>query len=194
VGGVDALEYTQLESGELARLFPDCRLLEGAEASEAALRADNQPRRFRHFACHALHDPRSPAESALLLSAGGGENGRVSAPEIASLNLPAGLSMLSACETALGRRGDEASAGLPRAFLAAGSRGVVASLWKVDDLSTAVLVKHLYRGLERGLPADRALQEAQEAVRRWVHPHPAYWAAFCLTGQPQPEPGLSRDR
>lgn len=194
VEGQAQLEYTALEAGELARLFPDCRLLEGKAASESALRQDVGARRFRHFACHAWHDSRSPAECALLLSPGEGLDGRLAAPEIAGLDLPTGLSMLSACETALGRPGEEASAGLPRAFLAAGSRGVVASLWKVDDLSTAVLVKHLYRGLARGLPADRALQEAQAEVRRWVHAHPAHWAAFCLSGQPLPEPQVAKGR
>ena len=71
--------------------------------------------------------------------------------------------------------------------MAAGSRGVVASLWKVDDLATAVLVKHLHRALAAGDPADVALQKAQQAVRVWVNGHPAYWAAFCLSGQPRPE-------
>lgn len=194
VSGLESLEYTSLEAGELRRLFPDCRLLEGREASEEALREDTSTRRFRHFACHALHDSRSPAESTLLLSAGERDDGRASAPEIAALELPTGLCVLSACETALGRQGEEASAGLPRAFLAAGCRGVVASLWKVDDLSTAILVKHLYRGLARGLPADLALQEAQRAVRSWMHPHPAHWAAFCLTGQPLPEAAPARGR
>ena len=192
--GVEPLEYTGLEAEELSRLFPDCLLLSGDRAGEGELRADRPARRFRHFACHAQHDPRSPAESALLLSPALGDDGRLSAPEIAGLDLPAGLTMLSACETGLGRSGEEASAGLPRAFMVAGSRGVLASLWRVDDLATAVLVKHLYRALRRGLPADLALQEAQEAVRTWVDPHPAYWAAFCLTGQSRPEPASAGSR
>jgi len=192
--GMEALEYTRLESGELMRLNPAALLLEGEAATEAALRDDQVGRRFRHFACHALHDPRSPAESALLLGMGAGQDGRLSAPEIAALELPAGLTMLSACETALGRGGEEAGAGLPRAFMAAGSRAVVASLWKVDDLATAVLVKHLYRALAAGDAADVALQKAQQAVREWVNGHPAYWAAFCLTGQARPESGTTRAR
>lgn len=194
VPGMDALEYTALEVAELGRLHPAARLAVGAKATPADLRGDGAARRFRHFACHAVHDPRSPAESALLLSPAPGSDGRLAAPTIAALDLPAGLTVLSACETALGRGGEEASAGLPRAFMAAGSRGVLASLWKVDDLSTAVLVKHLYRGLAEGRPADLALQEAQQAVRRWVHPHPAHWAAFCLTGQPLPEPRVVTGR
>jgi hypothetical protein len=184
--GFATLEYTGLETGELARLSPDSQVREGRLATETSVREDAGARRVRHFACHALHDPRSPAESALLLAAGPRDDGRVAAPEIAACELPTGLTVLSACETALGRSGEESNAALPRAFLAAGSRGVLASLWKVDDLSTAVLVKHLYRGLAAGLPADLALQEAQRAVRVWVHGHPAHWAAFCLTGQPTP--------
>ncbi len=185
--GMDALDFTSLESDELLRLHPGSRLLQGSAATEASVAADGDARRFRHFACHAVHDARSPAQSALLLGAGAGRDGRLAAPEIAALELPTGLTMLSACETALGRTGEEAGAGLPRAFMAAGSRGVVASLWKVDDLATAVLVKHLHRALAAGDPADVALQKAQQAVRVWVNGHPAYWAAFCLSGQPRPE-------
>lgn len=187
--GMADLEYTGLEIGELARLSPQARLFGDAAATEVSVREDNGARRVRHFACHALHDARSPAESALLLAPGPREDGRLGAPEIAAMELPTGLTVLSACETALGRTGEESSAALPRAFLAAGSRGVLASLWKVDDLSTAVLVKHLHRGLAQGLPADVALQRAQREVRTWVHGHPAHWAAFCLTGQPEPRTG-----
>ena len=63
-----------------------------------------------------------------------------------------------------------------------GARQVLVSLWKVDDLSTAVLVKHFYRNLAAGQDSAEALRRAMLEVRRVLNPHPAYWAAFTLAG------------
>jgi CHAT domain-containing protein len=67
----------------------------------------------------------------------------------------------------------------------AGARRVVASLWQVDDESTAELMKRFYRGmLERRLPPAAALREAQlelAATERWRSPF--HWAAFVLQGE-----------
>ena len=67
----------------------------------------------------------------------------------------------------------------------AGSRRVVASLWKVDDEATGALMTTFYRGLfERGLTAAAALRAAQVDLltnSRWTHPF--YWAAFVLQGE-----------
>jgi hypothetical protein len=67
----------------------------------------------------------------------------------------------------------------------AGARGVVASLWKVDDEATAELMRHFYRGLLRdNLPPAAALRAARIEVwraRRWRAPY--YWAAFVLQGE-----------
>ena len=180
--GQPPLEFAGLESASVLESWPAGRLSTGEAASEAALAGASAPSLFRHFGCHALHDPRSPAGSALLLAPGGGADGRLTAPELAALELPCELATLSACETGLGRSEGEESGDLPRAFVAAGARGVVASLWKVEDLATAVLVKHFYRELAAGQPPDEALRRAQLAVREWVHPHPAWWAGFFLSG------------
>ncbi len=73
------------------------------------------------------------------------------------------LAVLSACETGLGDvAGGEGTFGLQRAFHLAGTRDVVASLWKVPDQSTAALMALLYRNLwEKNLPPLEALRQAQ---------------------------------
>ncbi len=75
--------------------------------------------------------------------------------------------------------------GLVRGFMYAGSRRVVASLWKVDDEATAELMKIFYRGmLKEGLRPAAALREAKVEMRRdkrWQSPY--YWAAFELQGE-----------
>ncbi len=76
------------------------------------------------------------------------------------------LAVLSACETGLGDvAGGEGVFGLQRAFHLAGTRNVVASLWKVPDAATAALMGEFYKALwEEGLPPVLALRKAQLAV------------------------------
>jgi CHAT domain-containing protein len=112
--------------------------------------------------------------------------GSLYAYEIYGLDLPVDLVVLSACRTALGPqvRG-EGLMGLTRAFFHAGAARVLVSLWNVNDQATAELMGRFYRGLlERGLPAGRALQEAQLSMLRdprWQAPY--YWAGFTLQGE-----------
>jgi CHAT domain-containing protein len=106
--------------------------------------------------------------------------------EVYNLRLPAELVVLSACQTALGReiRG-EGLVGLTRGFIYAGARRVVASLWQVDDESTAALMKRFYRAMLKDgrRPADalRVAQLEMSQTRRWSAPF--YWAGFVLQGE-----------
>jgi CHAT domain-containing protein len=76
--------------------------------------------------------------------------------------------------------------GLSRGFLQAGARGLLASLWRVSDCSTADLVTGFFSGLKkdaRGGP--EALRAAKlELMRRREYAHPYYWSAFVLLGTP----------
>ena len=74
--------------------------------------------------------------------------------------------------------------GLTRGFLYAGASNVVASLWEVEDRTTAELMTHFYGALKAGSSKKAALQEAQSALRK-RHPEPMFWAAFYLTGHGQ---------
>jgi len=55
-------------------------------------------------------------------------------------------------------------------------------LWKVDDLTTAILVKRFFRNLKKGFSRAQALQKAQLFVRENINDHPVFWAAFNVTG------------
>jgi CHAT domain-containing protein len=105
------------------------------------------------------------------------------ARDITHLPLAADLVVLSACETALGREVlGEAPMSIAHSFLRAGAGSVVATLWKVPDTSTALLMKEFYRQmLQEHRSPQAALQRAQESLRaqpRWSDPH--YWAGFQL--------------
>ncbi|MBU1651306.1 CHAT domain-containing protein, partial [bacterium] len=96
------------------------------------------------------------------------------------------LIALTACETGSGvtMSGDDI-AGVSRGFMVAGTPRLVSSLWEIDDLATAILVKHFYRNMKGGDAPASALQKAQIHVRDRINPHPAYWAALLLMGEPK---------
>jgi CHAT domain-containing protein len=94
----------------------------------------------------------------------------LTAEEVGSLDLRGtDLVVLSACETGLGcTAGSDGVIGLTRAFLTAGSRSVVSSLWKVDDAATSFLMQEFYRNLweRRYSSKSEALRQAQLTVLR----------------------------
>lgn len=118
-----------------------------------------------------------------------GEDGWVTAEEIGMLDLTGTeLVVLSACETGLGDvRTGEGVSGLRRAFLHAGARSLVTSLYKVPDDATQRLMSSMYKRLAAGSNVQAALREAQLemiAERRKEHggAHPFFWASFILVG------------
>ena len=117
---------------------------------------------------------------------GQAQDGFLRMNELFNLRLPADLVVLSACQTGLGKeiRG-EGLIGLTRGFMYAGAQRVVSSLWQVDDLATAQLMKQFYSGmLKDNLPPAAALRAAQLAMRkekRWSSPY--FWAAFSIQGE-----------
>jgi CHAT domain-containing protein/uncharacterized protein HemY len=146
--------------------------------------------RYVHFATHGILNSEHPELSGIVLSLvneqGQPVDGFLRLHEIYNLNLPADLVVLSACQTGLGKeiRG-EGLIGLTRGFMYAGAPRVVASLWKVDDVATAELMKRFYRGmLKENLRPAAALRQAKVEMwkqKRWNAPF--YWAAFELQGE-----------
>jgi CHAT domain-containing protein len=110
------------------------------------------------------------------------EDGVLTAYEISHLDLSNALLVtLSACETALGGIEDnEGVYGLQRGFKMAGVRQVLISLWTVPDKETTELMINFYNNLLLDHNVNKALQEAQLAMKKKKYP-PYYWAAFVLT-------------
>jgi CHAT domain-containing protein/Tfp pilus assembly protein PilF len=106
-------------------------------------------------------NPMTGLENAQLVPT---EDGILTAEEAQALDLRGTeLVVLSACQTALGDlEAGQGVLGLQRAFEAAGARAVVASLWRVDDAATAVLMERFYANLwTKRLPTLEALRQAQ---------------------------------
>jgi CHAT domain-containing protein len=143
--------------------------------------------RILHFATHALLDNAAPMYSKLLLAQEGdlgGEDGLLEAREILQQRWNADLVVLSACQTARGRKaGGEGILGMSWACLAAGARQVVATQWSVRDDSTKALMVKFHQELLAGTPPAEALRRAQVYVRAqppWAAPY--HWAGFVLVG------------
>jgi CHAT domain-containing protein len=136
-----------------------------------------------HFAVHGLYDRRSQSGPSLLLAQDGTGPGNLSSHEILQLHLPrTRLVFLAACNTQPGPlSASEGPLGLAHAFLAAGVPAVVASLWAVDDESTARLSVRFHREIRQGTDPITALRDAQMAELS-ADPHDWTWAAFEVLG------------
>lgn len=115
----------------------------------------------------------------------GSEDGVLTALEVANLRLRGTeLVVLSACETGVGEVGNgEGVYGLRRAFVIAGARSSVFSLWRVNDEATKDLMVKYYQRLQQGMGRTEALRQTQlEMLRSPEYQHPYYWAAFLPAG------------
>lgn len=178
---------------------------------ELRLGADVRPSLFResllgythlHIAMHGHVDSEDPRHSGLVLSWDAGDQGFVPLEDVLDLDLDAELVVLSACDTAGGRvvRGEGVQS-LASAFIEAGSRSVVASLWRIEDRDAAEFMKDFYERYQgSGIHPARALRSSKLEFRRLrdrgkgvangdmgpeaATAHPYNWAAFVLIGVP----------
>ena len=185
-------------------------MVSGEENLESYFKRQASQFEYIHLATHGILSPDQPLYSYLLMTPSESEDGRLTVHEIMDLNLSANLVTLSACETGLGSMDDgDELVGLSRAFLYAGTRAVIVSLWKVDDISTSMLMTKFHQYVKEGRSAVEALSMAQRAMMEsefetsdsrgedleWdssikesiqqgnkYREHPYYWAAFVLIG------------
>jgi CHAT domain-containing protein/Tfp pilus assembly protein PilF len=213
-----ALSGTAREARAIEQELPGARLLLGAAATEAAIKAVEGPS-LLHIATHGFFLPRDerPAASALgapldeapalsrespLLRSGlafaganlrrsGADDGILTALEASSLDLDGtALVVLSACDSGVGEssRG-EGVYGLRRALVIAGAATQVMSLWRVDDEATRDLMIAYYGALRAGEGRGEAMRRAQRALlARPEMAHPFFWASFIVSGDDAPLP------
>lgn len=205
------LPFSAAEASVVSSIFDGGRRLVGARANEAALSDLAEQGALGelavlHVASHALLDRKFPRRSSLVLSHPNWEratshrspsDGRITTDDIElSWDLPAELLTLSACQTGSELWNLDGASSFVTAALAARTRSVLASRWKVNDLATYLFMEHFY-GLLAGLDGEEPLPKA-EALRRtrvWMREqrdeqgrrlfgHPVYWSSFVLFGDP----------
>jgi CHAT domain-containing protein len=115
------------------------------------------------------------------------EDGIMTAVDVTAMDLlDTEMVVLSACETGLGQiQAGEGVLGLRRAFVLAGAKTLLMSLWKVPDQHTQELMVDFYQRALEGEPRAQALREAQLAIKK-RYPDPFYWGAFICQGDPGP--------
>lgn len=193
---VDALPASRDEVEAVRRSFGGAGVVRtaiGTQATKRFLRTTLADQRIVHFATYGVLNKHNPLFSFVELAADSeaGADGRLEVHDVFSLDLHARLVVLSACQTALGSgsladvpAGDE-WVGLTEGFLYAGAARVMATLWPVEDRSTATLMEQFYHELAAGAPEGDALARAQRlALRNPATADPFYWAGFTLSGGP----------
>lgn len=177
----------------------DADELSGFDASrEKFLTTNISDYKILHFATHGLINGERPEISGIVLSRFDENRNRIKGTirlqDIYALNLESDLVVLSACDTGIGKNiKGESLMSLNNAFLQSGSKAVVSSLWKVDDLATLELMRNFYREMSgENVSSSAALRLAQ--IKMWENPQyksPFYWAAFTFHGDFQTKPEFS---
>lgn len=170
------------EAARIAALYPESELLLREAAaldvvSEQLSRAD-----VVHFGAHGRLGGRRPELSRLLLAERPGAASDLFARDVFGLRTHARAVVLAACNSATTRAGSAGLTTLVDAFLAAGARSVVASLWQVDD--TTDVFYELHYSLRSERDAALALQAVQRAAihSRTSDADPRRWAGLVVFG------------
>ena len=176
------LPYSEIEIDNAALFFPDALKLSRSEASETNLKEKASSYDVLHFATHATFDNDAPFNSALLLASDGINDGKLTVEEIYQLKLKPSLVVLSACETGLGKysAGDEII-GFYRAFMYAGAKSIIATLWPIADEASSFLINEFYHSLKKNSLGE-SLRMAQLKTKE-QYPNPVNWAGFVLVGR-----------
>jgi tetratricopeptide (TPR) repeat protein len=184
------LDASADEARQVASELPGKSTLHlGTDNRKAYLFAATERAPILHLATHAIADASALEQSRIVFSPATGSTAGADYLFLReAYGLPLDgveLAVLSACETERGRFvGGEGVENFSRAFLAAGARSTVTTLWRVADRPTANFMQVFYHHLQRGAPRDEALRRAKlrflESGTDLADPH--FWAAFALTG------------
>ena len=168
-------------------LGPQSVVLTGDRATESALKAQ-ELRQFGilHFAVHAFADPKSPERAAIVLlnDPVAFQDGLLQPREIGQFRLNAGVVVLSACDTAIGPTlGQEGVLNIARAFLLAGARSVIMTLWPVSDATSMALMRRFYENVSAGRDiADALTRSKSEVIEQFGAAALPTVAAFQIVG------------
>ena len=182
---ITRLEHAYKEAEEIARMVGVNPLL-GEEATKARFLEKLRTAALVHIAAHgdsetgeiAFAPP--PKKRKLLLDE---EDVFLTMAEVQKAKVRAKLVVLSCCHSAEGTIRAEGVIGMARAFLGAGARSVLGTLWAIDDNATLEFMRNFYQHLKLGEKASEAVYQATAALRRSEEfQSPYYWAPFVLIG------------
>jgi CHAT domain-containing protein/tetratricopeptide (TPR) repeat protein len=186
VGNYQAIPAVSSELDNIAGMYADKVVLKNGKFTSAALRENllNLPVDVVHLATHGEFLGR--ADECFLLT----HDGKIRLDQVEEMirpkkfvGIPVGLLCLSACRTAAGD--DRAALGLAGASVKSGARSVLATLWNIQDNTTAEIMTSFHRLLCDNPKQGKAeaLRQAQLSIlRKDPNSHPSLWAPFVLVG------------
>ncbi|MEA2765061.1 MAG: hypothetical protein QOK07_1465 [Gemmatimonadaceae bacterium] len=187
------LPGTLREAQTAARSIRGSQVYAGERADEPRLRNALGRDGLVHVATHGVMNARNPMFSRIELwrgaASGSANDGRLEVHEVLGLRVRSPLVFLSGCETGIGMarssywaRGED-YATLAQAFLYAGTRDVIATLWQIEDNSAATFAGRFYADLRSSSPADALARAQREMIRDPRFNAPYYWASYVISGE-----------
>jgi len=141
-----------------------------------------------HLALHGQANFENRFKSSLIFN--GSDDYRLNVYDLYGVRLNSSMVVLSACESGVGQTSSsEGAYSMARGFITMGVPSVVTSLWKVNDLASAEIVKSFYTNLEQGMTKDEALRQAKLSYLKGadnITSHPYYWGSFVAMGDTSP--------
>lgn len=197
------LPATASEVKELAHNMEGVTSFTGRRASEQALRMALESGAMVHVATHGVLNRRHPMFSRIELSrpkkTTPADDGRFEVRELLGLRVRSPLVFLSGCETGAAEgwlpepvRGS-ADLTMSQAFLSAGARNVVSTLWRIDDMGASVFASHFYRSVRVGSTAEAVARAQRQMLRDARYASPYYWAGYVLSGEGGTVDGSARN-
>lgn len=193
------LPASRAEARAVSQALRRAQLRLGRQATEASLREALARGGLVHVASHGVMNATSPSFSRIELSRPDDptpdNDGRLEVHEVLGLSIRSPLVFLSGCETGVGpawstafNQGED-YATLARAFLYAGARNVIATLWPVVDEGAAEFAQRFYEGLAQASPAEALVTAQRGMIAGTRYRHPYYWAGYRVAGDGLPSPG-----
>ena len=177
------LKYSEEEVSAIAKLFSVKSLTKNLAHKTNILPKLNL-HKVLHFCTHASGGGDSINKKAYIVL----YNDTLFLEELYQQKINANLTVLSACETNVGKyeRG-EGVMSLSRAFAYAGCPSLVSTLWQVNEKSTKEIIVEFYKNLKQGNAKDEALQKAKlHYLKNSEDANPYYWASLVAIGNTQP--------
>jgi CHAT domain-containing protein/tetratricopeptide (TPR) repeat protein len=170
----------------------------GKDATEERFKQLSNRLNILHIASHAIVNDERPLQSNILFyPSEGSDDGKLELWELYTMDIPANLAVLSACQASDGTLLKGAGMlNLSRGFYTAGTDQVISNLWPVQDYAARQLMQLFYSALKERMDATKALRQAKlQYMNREIGPvaHPAYWGGWMIqqSGLPNPESKLA---
>ncbi len=184
------LPATKDEIEAISKIYPNTKVYTKDKATVENLLSIKNPK-ILHLATHGFYlkdEDTDPLEKAGLAFSGakraskvGDTRGIITALKISTMDLNyTELVVLSACKSGLGDiNNSDGVMNLPSAFIQAGARSVIMSLWKIDDKETSILIQDFYDNISKGKTYRKALREAK---LKMIDKNPFYWSSLIISG------------